>query len=66
MPSANEVHNIRVVAQQFNWNIHYPGADGQFGKTNIDLVDEETNPIGLDRSSPNGADDFYSINQTAN
>jgi len=63
LPNDDDVHQIRVIAQQFAWNIHYPGADGQFGKTNIDLVDEETNPIGLDRSSPNGADDFYSINQ---
>ena len=54
---------VRVVAQQFAWNIHYPGADGKFGKTNIDLVDEESNPIGLDRSSIYGADDIVSINQ---
>ena len=63
LPSANEVHHIRVVAQQFNWNIHYPGADGKFGKTNIKLIDEETNPIGLDRSSSIGVDDIVTINQ---
>ena len=63
LPNDNDVHHVRVIAQQFAWNIHYPGSDGEFGKTIIDLVDEETNPIGLDRSSPNGADDFYSINQ---
>ena len=40
---------VRVIAQQFAWNIHYPGEDGKFGTTRIDLVDEETNPIGLDR-----------------
>ena len=54
---------VRVVSQQFAWNIHYPGADGKFGKTSPELVDEETNPIGLDRSSPNGADDITTINQ---
>ena len=63
LPSANEVHNIRVVAQQFNWNIHYPGADGKFGITDITLLDEETNPIGLDRRSTYGADDIVTINQ---
>ena len=53
---------VRVVAQQFAWNIHYPGADRKFGKTSIDLVDEESNPIGLDRESVNGADDILKIN----
>ena len=59
----NETIEIRVIAQQFAWNIHYPGADGKFGKTNIDLVDEESNPVGLDRESVNGADDIVKVNQ---
>lgn len=54
---------VRVVAQQFAWNIHYPGPDGIFGKTAIDLVDETGNPIGLDRSDPAAADDVTTINQ---
>ena len=53
---------VRVVAQQFAWNIHYPGADGKFGLTRVNLVDEETNPIGLDRAGY-GADDITTINQ---
>ena len=28
IPDKKDVHEIRVVAQQFAWNIHYPGADG--------------------------------------
>ena len=63
LPNDNDVHHVRIIAQQFAWNIHYPGADGKFGKTNIKLVDEESNPIGLDRNSPYGADDFVIINQ---
>jgi len=63
LPNDNEVHHIRVIAQQFAWNIHYPGEDGQFGKTAIKLIDEETNPIGLDRNSPFGKDDIVSKNQ---
>lgn len=64
VPDANSgaVH-ARVVAQQFAWNIHYPGDDGIFGSTSPDLVDEVDNPIGLDRSSNGGADDFVTINQ---
>ena len=61
-PNKNTVE-VRVVAQQFAWNIHYPGADGIFGGFKTKLIDEETNPIGLDRSSPNGADDITTINQ---
>jgi cytochrome c oxidase subunit 2 len=53
---------IRVVAQQFAWNIHYPGEDGKFGTTRIELVDEEINPLGLDREGY-GADDITTINQ---
>ncbi len=63
LPDNNDVHHVRVIAQQFAWNVHYPGADGKFGKTNIKLVDEESNPIGLDRSSQFGADDIVTINQ---
>ena len=63
LPKNNELHHVRVIAQQFAWNIHYPGPDGKFGKTNINLVDEESNPIGLDRNSTYGSDDIVSINQ---
>jgi cytochrome c oxidase subunit 2 len=48
---------VRVVAEQFAWQVHYPGADGEFGRTSIALV-SDTNPLGLDRSSPDGADDL--------
>jgi len=55
---------IRVIAQQFAWNIHYPGPDGIFGRTNIKLVNEQTNPIGLDRTGdPHAKDDLITINQ---
>ena len=45
LPNNDDVHHVRVIAQQFAWNIHYPGPDGKFGKTNIDLVDEELKVI---------------------
>ena len=54
---------IKVYAQQFAWNIHYPGQDGKFGETNKYLIDAIENPIGLDRNSKYGADDIYTINQ---
>ena len=59
----NTVH-VRVIAQQFAWNIQYPGPDGIFGRTDIKLVNEESNPIGLDRKGdPHAKDDIVTLNQ---
>lgn len=49
---------IRIIAQQFAWNVHYPGNDGVFGRTDINLVDDVENPIGLDHDDPNAKDDI--------
>ncbi len=57
---AENPFEVRVVAQQFLWNVHYPGADGVFGRTRIDLVDDEINPLGIDRADPAGKDDVVS------
>jgi len=54
---------VRVIAQQFTWNVHYPGPDGIFGSTSIELIDEASNPIGLDRSDAMAVDDIVTINQ---
>lgn len=53
---------LSVVAQQFAWNVHYPGADRTFGRRDINLVDAE-NPLGLDREDPAAKDDVTTINQ---
>ena len=63
VPDSRDAESIRVIAQQYAWNIHYPGPDGKFGDTRIDLVDEQDNPIGLDRNSEFAEDDFTTINQ---
>jgi cytochrome c oxidase subunit 2 len=60
-PGTNAVR-IRVVAEQFVWNVHYPGADGEFGGTSPSLV-SPSNPLGLDRGSPGGKDDVALQNQ---
>ena len=52
---------VRIVAEQFAWNVHYPGADGKFGRTAVNLV-TSTNPVGLDISDPAAKDDVVSIN----
>lgn len=61
-PSEKESVVIRVVGEQFAWNVHYPGPDGVFGKTDIKLVDQN-NPLGLDRDDPAAKDDITTINQ---
>ncbi len=61
-PSESEAVVVRVVAEQFAWNIHYPGPDGKFGRTDIALVSAD-NPLGLDRRDPNAKDDITTINQ---
>jgi cytochrome c oxidase subunit 2 len=60
-----EVVTIDVTAQQFMWNVRYPGADGVFGAIDPALIDEATNPLGQVRSDPAGADDIVTINEIA-
>jgi cytochrome c oxidase subunit II len=54
---------VRVLAQQYVWNVHYPGADGIFGPTDIAFINDATNPVGLDRDAPGAADDIVVVNQ---
>ncbi len=63
VPKGPDAIHIRVVGQQFAWNIHYPGPDGVFGETSVDKVDEVENPIGLDRSDEFAKDDIFTVNQ---
>lgn len=53
---------VRVVAEQFGWNIHYAGEDGRFGRTDVKLV-SSSNPLGIDVKDPNAADDIATINE---
>src|SRR6266850_7909458 len=66
-PTEPNTVRVRVIAQQFAWNIHYPGPDGAFGRTDIKLVNESAGGdgvIGLDRKSdPHAKDDIVTVNQ---
>jgi cytochrome c oxidase subunit 2 len=62
LPSESESVVVRIVGEQFAWNIHYPGPDGRFGRTDIGRVTAD-NPLGLDRTDPNAKDDITTINQ---
>jgi cytochrome c oxidase subunit 2 len=61
-PSENEAVVVKVVGEQFAWNVQYPGPDGKFGRTDIKLVSAD-NPLGLDRRDPAAKDDITTINQ---
>jgi len=61
-PAESEAVVVRVVGEQFAWNVHYPGPDGKFGRTDVKLVSAD-NPLGLDRTDANAKDDIATINQ---
>jgi len=52
---------IQVTGEQFSWNFHYPGADGQFGRTDTKLI-TSTNNVGIDRADPVAKDDVVTVN----
>jgi len=53
---------IDITAEQFQWNFHYAGPDGQFGRTDTKLI-TNTNFVGLDRADANAKDDVVTLNQ---
>jgi cytochrome c oxidase subunit 2 len=62
-PSESEALVVEVTGEQFAWNVHYAGPDGTFGRTDIKLIDLQSNPLGLDRSDPAAKDDVTTVNQ---
>ena len=51
-------YTVEAVAQQFQWNFHYAGADNKFGRTDPTLIDDGTlNFIGLDAEDAAARDD---------
>lgn len=60
-PAGAQPVEIRVAAEQFAWNIHYPGPDGVFGRTGRPFI-SASNPAGIDRSDPAAADDIGVLN----
>jgi len=63
IPAESEALVVQVTGEQFAWNIHYPGPDGKFGRTDITKIDLQSNPLGLDRDDPNAKDDVTTVNQ---
>lgn len=61
-PDEKDATVVRIAAQQFVWNIHYPGRDNVFGRTLPSLVAPD-NPMGLDPEDRAGRDDIVTVNQ---
>jgi cytochrome c oxidase subunit II len=53
---------VEITAEQFAWNVRYPGNDGRFGRTDISLL-SLNNPLGLDRNDPAASDDILLIGE---
>ena len=62
-PPESEALVVEVTGEQFAWNIHYAGPDGKFGRTDIKLLDLQSNPLGVDRDDPAAKDDVTTLNQ---
>ncbi len=61
-PPRSQAITIRVVAEQFAWNFHYPGKDGVFGRTDVGLINNTGNSLGLDMNDPHAKDDIVTLN----
>ncbi|MHB2025251.1 MAG: cytochrome c oxidase subunit II [Elusimicrobiota bacterium] len=62
IPPSKDVNTVDIVAQQFAWNVRYPGPDGKFGRTDPKLI-SFSNPIGLDRTDSAAKDDIIAANE---
>jgi len=63
IPAESEALVVEVTGEQFAWNVHYAGPDGKFGRTDLKLLDVQSNSLGLDRDDPAAKDDVTTMNQ---
>jgi cytochrome c oxidase subunit II len=61
-PKEEDSTVVQVVAQQFAWNVRYPGKDHVFGKQSMHLVSSD-NVFGVDPGDEKGKDDVQVENQ---
>jgi cytochrome c oxidase subunit II len=62
LPSEDDALVIRVVAEQFAWNVHYPGPDRQFALSDLKRA-EADNPLGIVAGSPHSTDDVTTVSE---
>ena len=61
MPMGKDVLHVKVVAQQFAWNVRYAGPSGIFGRASAKFLND--NPMGLDPNDPHNKDNITTMNQ---
>jgi cytochrome c oxidase subunit II len=61
-PDDKDAIVVHAIGQQFNWNFHLPGPDGQFGRREIALL-SNSNPLGLDYKDPAAKDDIVVLGE---
>lgn len=63
LPKADDpnVTLVEVNAEQFQWVMRYPGADRKFGRTKMELMHPQDNPLGIDWKDPEAKDDVWTI-----
>lgn len=61
-PDAKDATVVQVQAQQYSWNIRYPGADGTFGQQDMKLISFD-NLFGVDPKDERGKDDITVLNE---
>lgn len=61
-PAPAESTEVQIVAQQFAWNLRYPGKDGAFGKQSMGFVTPD-NIFGVDPADAKGKDDVQLLNE---
>ena len=60
MPTDKNALHIKVVAQQFAWNVRY-APSGHFGRASSRFLND--NPMGLDPNDPDNKDNITTMNQ---
>lgn len=61
-PRPQDAVTVRAIGEQFLWNFHYPGPDGEFGDVHPKYT-SSTNPVGLDANDPAAHDDIVVKNE---
>ena len=61
-PKPEDATVVQIMAQQFAWNVRYPGLDGKFGQQDMKLIASD-NVFGVDPADPDGKDDIQVLNE---
>ncbi len=61
-PADKDSTVVRVVGEQFSWNLVYPGPDAKFGRQDLGFVSKD-NPFGFDRKDAATKDNVVSVNE---